>query len=132
MNSEAEFSTRLKWLLAIICSVLITLVGLLLLYRDVADDTMAEPATKYAVQESASPQIAETGKTGDKLDLNRATAEELTTLPGVGEALAGRIVAFREQTPFKVVRDLKKIPGIGEKKFKALSGYVCVGEQTAE
>ncbi len=132
MNGEAEFSTRLKWLIAIVCSVLITLVGLLLLYRDVADQTIEEPATQYVAQEAAIHEETETITAGEKLDLNRATAEELKTLPGVGEALAGRIVAFREKTPFKVVRDLKKIPGIGEKKFKALSGYVCVEEAKVE
>ena len=42
------------------------------------------------------------------LDLNAATVEELTRLPGVGRALARRIVAAR---PFKTVRDLILIDG---------------------
>ena len=52
------------------------------------------------------------------LDLNRATAEELETLPGVGPALAERIVDCREKIGgFKKVEELLKVPGIGPKKL---------------
>jgi competence protein ComEA len=51
----------------------------------------------------------------DAVDLNSATAQELTRLPGIGEALAGRIVAYREENgPFARLEDLLNVPGIGE------------------
>ena len=58
------------------------------------------------------------------IDLNRATLDELMLIPGIGEATAARIVQFRN-TPglFKKVADLKKVPGIKEKKLKRWERY---------
>ena len=65
----------------------------------------------------------------DPIDLNRATAQDLTQLPGVGEAIAKRIVDFREQHgPFRRVEDLMKVKGIGEKSLEKIRPYVRVGK----
>lgn len=62
------------------------------------------------------------------VDLNRATAAELEKLPGIGPALAARIVAWREtHGPFKTVEDLLAIPGIGPKTLEGLRDKVTVG-----
>ena len=48
------------------------------------------------------------------VDVNRATAEELTALPGVGPVLAGRIVEYRRSHGrFTGPEDLLPVPGIG-------------------
>jgi competence protein ComEA len=66
----------------------------------------------------------------EKVDLNRASEEELMTVPGIGKTTAGRIVAFRdEHGPFERVEDLLKIKGIGEKSFQKLSAYVKVSRR---
>jgi competence protein ComEA len=53
------------------------------------------------------------------IDLNRATLDDLMLIPGIGESTAAKIVQFREATgPFKKVADLRKIPGIKEKKLE--------------
>ena len=53
-----------------------------------------------------------------KISINKATAAELTALPGVGPKMAERIVAYRTQNgPFKRVEDLMRVKGIGEKTF---------------
>ena len=63
----------------------------------------------------------------DKLDLNQATVEELDTLPGVGPAIAKRIVAFREKNGgFKRIEDLMNVRGIGEKTFLRLRDRITV------
>ena len=63
------------------------------------------------------------------LDLNAATAEALTALPGIGEALAGRIVAYRaENGPFGSVEELTNVSGIGPAKLAALEGLITVEE----
>jgi competence protein ComEA len=65
---------------------------------------------------------------GDGLvHLNRATAAELETLPGVGPVLAERIVQYREEHgPFRTVEDLLDVPGIGEAKLASLREQVKV------
>lgn len=63
----------------------------------------------------AAPAAPEEGGAREaRLDLNRATAAELEALPGIGEALAGRIVAWRgAHGPFRSVEELEEVPGIG-------------------
>ena len=61
------------------------------------------------------------------LDLNRATAADLEELPGIGEVLAGRIIAHREAVGgFTAVSDLRDVPGIGEKTLATLAPLVGV------
>jgi competence ComEA-like helix-hairpin-helix protein len=47
------------------------------------------------------------------LDLNRASATDLEALPGIGPALARRIVDTRSRKPFSSVDELERVPGIG-------------------
>jgi competence protein ComEA len=61
------------------------------------------------------------------LNLNTATPKQLEELPGIGPALARRIIEFREKKGgFKRVEELLAIPGISEKKWKALQEHVTV------
>lgn len=61
------------------------------------------------------------------VDLNSATAEELTVLPGIGPALAERIVAYRrEHGGFGTVEELMDVSGIGEAKLAELKDRVTV------
>ena len=61
------------------------------------------------------------------INLNTATVQELRTLPGIGPVLAGRIVEFRDKRHgFKRVEELLAIPGISEKKWKAIRDKVEV------
>lgn len=61
------------------------------------------------------------------LDLNRATAEELEELPGIGPSRAAAIVEHRERNgPFAVPGDLRGVPGIGEATFQNLAPLVVV------
>ncbi|HJB54015.1 MAG TPA: helix-hairpin-helix domain-containing protein [Candidatus Oscillibacter pullicola] len=71
------------------------------------------------------------------VDLNTATAEELDTLPGIGESLARRIIAYREANgPFGSIEEIMEVSGIGEAKFAELKDRVTVdngkGEVTNE
>ncbi|MEG1561199.1 MAG: ComEA family DNA-binding protein [Raoultibacter sp.] len=62
-----------------------------------------------------------------KININSATLEELDSLAGVGPATAQRIIADREaQGPFKTIKDLQRVSGIGEKKYAALADAICV------
>lgn len=48
-----------------------------------------------------------------RVDLNEATVEELTSLPGIGPARARAIVERREEAPFESVDELTDVSGIG-------------------
>ena len=63
----------------------------------------------------------------DRLGLNTATAEQLACLPGVGPALAGRIVTWRTaHGGFREVKELEQVPGIGGVRFQRLGPLVRV------
>ncbi|WP_302451643.1 ComEA family DNA-binding protein, partial [Acidaminococcus fermentans] len=67
-----------------------------------------------------------TEKDNRRINLNRAGEEELTRLPGIGPALARRIVEYRQQAPFRRVEDLQQVSGIGPSKFQRLKPLVEV------
>ena len=61
-----------------------------------------------------------------KININEAPVELLQTLPGIGPALAQRIIEFREQTPFEAIEDIKKVSGIGDATFEKMKDYLTV------
>lgn len=57
------------------------------------------------------------------MDINKASAAQLSFLPGIGDAKAKVIIDHR---PYKTVEDLKKVPGIGDKTFEKIKPRVKV------
>lgn len=86
--------------------------------------TQAEPPTAAGVPAAAAgpPNVAQKRL----IDLNRATADELESLPGIGSVLAGEIIRTREQAPFRTVDDVTRVKGIGAKRLEAIRAYVTV------
>lgn len=61
------------------------------------------------------------------VNINFAGKNELEQLPGIGEKLAERIIAYRKQhNGFKTKEELKNVAGIGEKKFNAITDFINV------
>jgi len=61
------------------------------------------------------------------LDLNRISTEDLCLIPGIGESLAEEIVAYRgRRRGFRSVEELKKVKGIGEKKYQSIKNFVAL------
>jgi competence protein ComEA len=64
-----------------------------------------------------------------KVNINTASVEQLTTLPGVGPKLAARIVEYRQKSgSFHAAQDLMNVKGIGEKNYAKIETWLSVGE----
>lgn len=82
---------------------------------ETAEDLVQQPAAAGAV---AGEQ---------KVNLNKATAEDLQTLTGIGPAKAEAILSYREEAGgFKTIEDLMNVSGIGEKSFEKLKDSISV------
>jgi competence ComEA-like helix-hairpin-helix protein len=74
---------------------------------------------------TVGPAQAQKSHTKEKIDLgqidiNTATEKELKMIPGIGPVMAARIIAAR---PFRSADDLKKVNGIGDKKYAKIRPY---------
>ncbi|MBR4819137.1 MAG: helix-hairpin-helix domain-containing protein, partial [Clostridiales bacterium] len=68
------------------------------------------------------------GKKGDKVDINSASADELASLPGIGKKTAQKIVEYRELNGrFESIEDIMKVSGIGESKFATIKDCIFTG-----
>lgn len=80
---------------------------------------------------AATPKTPAAGKQQPEVrfpvDLNVATAEQLEAVPGIGPAMAARIVQYRtEHGPFAAYQDLGNVSGIGPKKLENFQAYLSV------
>lgn len=80
-----------------------------------------------SVETPGGDTSAARGVTTLPVNINRATREELERLPGVGPALAGRIVEHRERHgAFRRVEHLLVVRGISERRFAEMRAHVTV------
>ena len=82
------------------------------------------PTKEISLQEK-SLQTVEKNSSGSLVNINTADLAALCALPGIGESLAARVIAYREERgPFGRPEDIMKVAGIGQGKFAALEGLI--------
>lgn len=85
------------------------------------------PATVPLAAAPAEPAAAVRASPGAAININRANSEELESLPGIGPALAARIVeSRRSEGPFRTVDELERVSGIGPVLLERLRPLVRV------
>lgn len=83
--------------------------------------------TSAQAQGSTNASSTALNATSNKINLNKASADQLTALPGIGESTAQKIVNDRTTNgPFLKIDDLTRVSGIGEKKLEAIRDLICV------
>ena len=66
-----------------------------------------------------------------QLNVNTASAEQLELLPGIGPAIAQRIVTYRDKRPFKALNHVMRVKGIGNKTYAKIKPYLSLeGDNT--
>lgn len=92
------------------------------------EQVVVPTAEEHAAQQSAAEASGGAAGVGGKVNINTASVEQLDTLPGVGESTAQKIIADREANgPFSSPEDLKRVSGIGDKKYAELADLITVG-----
>ena len=93
------------------------------------------PTAEQATTGSACPQGTDGDAGGQQgaasdagvVNINTAGTGELQSLPGIGPSTAAKIVEDRKANgPFKSRDDLKRVSGIGEKKYEGIADLICV------
>ena len=86
-----------------------------------------EQARQWMETGKISGGIPETPEKGGKVDLNRASVEELMTLSGIGQSRAEAIVRYREEIgDFQAIEDVMKVSGIKENAFNKIKDNITV------
>ncbi len=89
-----------------------------------------ESVLEYSTQDVEDLQYAETlfQLYSERVDLSRATTEDLLRIPSIDPVLAARIVFYRDSLHIQRVRDLLNVEGIDGNVYKQIRGYLRVGE----
>lgn len=116
---------------------LAVLLAVALLTAGVVEFARRHPGSKHDalpvfVYEGVSVEIPAL-RSNPRIDVNTASPDELTQLPGIGPELASRIVAARETIgSFQTLEQLTQVKGIGPATVDGLRDRACVGPASAD
>ena len=126
MRKPAPLSKGEKWI------VVLTLVFALAMTGIYIRATRVDENEEYTIRVGELAQESDPVEPVEwQVNINTATVEELINLPGVGEVLAERIVAYRqEHGAFCAAEELMEVNGIGESKFADMKEWIILEEES--
>ena len=76
---------------------------------------------------SSESEANTSSKSEGKVNINKASVSELTSIPGVGASTAQKIMTYREENgKFKTIEDIKNVSGIGDSKYNSMKDFISV------
>ena len=111
---------RIVLVIALIC------VGVLFVFKAISMQAQPDKVITYTVNNSAVSTVSQESLS-EKVNINTADKERLTSLKGIGESKAEAIISYREANgPFSDITELMNVDGIGQKTFENIKDMICV------
>ncbi|MBR1779668.1 MAG: helix-hairpin-helix domain-containing protein [Clostridia bacterium] len=90
-------------------------------------DNSGSQAADSSLSSNSSNESSAGNTVNGKININSASKDELEKLPGVGDAIAKKIIEYREYNGnFSSIEEIKGVSGIGESKFEKMKNFICV------
>ena len=114
------------WILISVEVFLLALLVGIFFGRNSSDSPVQVSKLPAATAQTQDPSSTE--ETLGKININTANLEELQKLPGIGETLALRIIAYREEHgDFKSISELTNVSGIGLERLDKIMDHITIG-----
>ena len=111
---------KIVLIIALIC------VGVLFAFKAISMQAQPDKVITYTVNNSAVSTVSQESLS-EKVNINTADKERLTSLKGIGESKAEAIISYREANgPFSDITELMNVDGIGQKTFENIKDMICV------
>ena len=96
-------------------------------YTKTVDDLKSKlEICEAKIKNNACIKVNNAKESSGKVNINEASQEELTTIPGIGEAKANAIIEYRKNNKFNSIEDIKNVEGIGENLFANIKESITV------
>lgn len=111
-------------ILLLVCGLCVAFTAGLFVGRNVN----AAPVQISTASPIPTDTSSDVGSTGNRININTATAEQLEQLPGIGPSLAQRIIEYRDANgPFTSVGELTNVSGIGAGRLEDILNLITIG-----